>query len=76
MTAKLYAMPASHPSIAAALMLERKRIALRVVWLILPFTAPALRLRDFRSAPFPPCVREAKDPGLSADLSGARGGKA
>jgi hypothetical protein len=30
MTAKLYAMPASHPTMAAALMLERKRISYRV----------------------------------------------
>jgi len=47
MTAKLYAMPASHPSIAATLMLERKGIDYRVVWLLLPFTAPALRLLGF-----------------------------
>src|SRR5436190_2083049 len=47
MVAKLYAMPASHPSMAAALMLERKRIQYQVVWLILPFTGPALRLLGF-----------------------------
>jgi hypothetical protein len=44
MKAKLFAIPASHPSLAAALMLERKRIEYRVVWLLLPFTGPALRL--------------------------------
>jgi glutathione S-transferase len=47
MTAKLYAMPASHPSIAAMLMLERKGIDYRVVWLLLPFTGPALRIFGF-----------------------------
>lgn len=47
MTAKLYAMPASHPSMAAALMLERKRIGYQVVWLLLPFTGPILRLVGF-----------------------------
>jgi glutathione S-transferase len=47
MTAKLYAMPASHPSIAAVLMLELKGIDYRVVWLLLPFTGPALRLFGF-----------------------------
>jgi glutathione S-transferase len=47
MTAKLYAMPASHPSMAAALMLEHKRIDYRVAWLLLPFTGPALRLLGF-----------------------------
>jgi glutathione S-transferase len=47
MKAKLFAMPASHPSLAAALMLERKRIEYRVVWLLLPFTGPALRLFGF-----------------------------
>jgi glutathione S-transferase len=45
--AKLYAMPASHPSMAAALMLERKRIEHQIVWLLLPFTGPILRLRGF-----------------------------
>jgi glutathione S-transferase len=47
MTARLYAMPASHPSMAAALMLERKRIAHRTVWLPLPFTGATLRLLGF-----------------------------
>jgi glutathione S-transferase len=47
MTAKLYAMPASHPSITAMLMLERKGIDYRVAWLLLPFTGPALRLSGF-----------------------------
>jgi glutathione S-transferase len=47
MTAKLYAMPASHPSMAAALMLERKGIEYQAVWLLLPFTGPILRLRGF-----------------------------
>jgi glutathione S-transferase len=32
---------------AAALMLERKRIDYRVTWLLLPFTGPALRLAGF-----------------------------
>jgi glutathione S-transferase len=45
--AKLYAMPASHPSMAAALMLDRKGIDHDVVWLVLPFTGPILRLRGF-----------------------------
>ena len=40
-------MPASHPSMAAALMLERKRISYQVVWLLLPFTGPVLRLLGF-----------------------------
>ncbi len=44
MTAKLYAMPASHPSMAAALMLERKGIEYETAWLLLPFTGPSLRL--------------------------------
>ena len=47
MTAKLYAMPASHPSIAAALMLDHKGIEYRMVWLVLPFTGPILRLSGF-----------------------------
>ncbi|HEY3191952.1 MAG TPA: glutathione S-transferase N-terminal domain-containing protein [Solirubrobacterales bacterium] len=47
MKAKLYAMPASHPSMAAALMLERKRVDYRTVWLLLPFTGPILRVRGF-----------------------------
>ena len=47
MTAKLYAMPASHPSLAAALMLERKGVEYETVWLLLPFTGPILRLRGF-----------------------------
>jgi glutathione S-transferase len=46
-TATLYAMPASHPSMAAALMLEHKRIDYRVRWLLLPFTGPILRLSGF-----------------------------
>lgn len=40
-------MPASHPSMAAALMLEHKRIDYRLIWLLLPFTGPILRLRGF-----------------------------
>jgi hypothetical protein len=40
-------MPASHPSMAAALMLERKRIAHRTVWLPLPFTGATLRPLGF-----------------------------
>jgi glutathione S-transferase len=40
-------MPASHPSMASALMLERKQIDCRVTWLLLPFTGPMLRLRGF-----------------------------
>jgi glutathione S-transferase len=52
-TATLYAMPASHPSMAAALMLERKRIEYRVVWLLLPFTGPALRVFGFRRRTVP-----------------------
>jgi glutathione S-transferase len=47
MTAKLYAMPASHPSMAAALMLERKRFEYETAWLLLPLTGPILRLRGF-----------------------------
>lgn len=47
MTAKLCAMPASHPSLAAALMLERKEIEYETAWLLLPFTCPILRLRGF-----------------------------
>lgn len=47
MKATLYAMPASHPSIAVALMLEHKRIEYRISWLLLPFTGPILRLRGF-----------------------------
>jgi glutathione S-transferase len=47
MTATLYAMPGSHPSMAAALMLEHKRIDYRVRWLLLPFTGPILRLAGF-----------------------------
>jgi glutathione S-transferase len=45
--ATLYAMPASHPSIAVALMLEHKAIDYRVVWLLLPFTGPILRALGF-----------------------------
>jgi len=45
--AKLYAMPASHPSMAAALMLAHKRIEYETAWLLLPFTGPLLRLRGF-----------------------------
>jgi glutathione S-transferase len=41
--ATLYAMPASHPSMAVALMLEYKAIDYRVVWLVLAFTGPILR---------------------------------
>jgi glutathione S-transferase len=51
--AKLYAMPASHPSITAALMLERKQIEYRVTWLLLPFTGLILRLRGFRRRTVP-----------------------
>jgi glutathione S-transferase len=40
-------MPASHPSMAAALMLERKGIEYETTWLMLPLTGPALRLRGF-----------------------------
>ncbi len=47
MTANLYAMPASHPSMAAALMLERKGVEYETTWLLLPFTGPILRLRGF-----------------------------
>jgi glutathione S-transferase len=47
MTAKLYAMPASHPSMAAALMLDHKAIEYETAWLLLPFTGPMLRLRGF-----------------------------
>jgi glutathione S-transferase len=36
-------MPASHPSMAVALMLEHKAIEYRTVWLVLPFTGPILR---------------------------------
>jgi glutathione S-transferase len=46
-TATLYAMPASHPSMAAALMLDHKRIDYRTTWLLLPFTGPILRFRGF-----------------------------
>jgi glutathione S-transferase len=53
MTAKLYAMPASHPSMAAALMLERKGIEYETAWLLLPFTGPILRLRGFRRRTVP-----------------------
>ncbi len=53
MTAKLYAMPASHPSMAAALMLERKGIDYRVVWLLLPFTGPILRMSGFSARTVP-----------------------
>jgi glutathione S-transferase len=52
-TAKLYAMPASHPSMAAALMLERKGIEYRVGWLLLPFTGPMLRLSGFSARTVP-----------------------
>jgi glutathione S-transferase len=52
-TAKLYAMPASHPSMAAALMLERKGIDYRVVWLLLPFTGPILPLSGFSARTVP-----------------------
>jgi glutathione S-transferase len=44
---QLYAMPASHPSIAAALMLEQKGFDFQTSWLLLPFTGPILRLRGF-----------------------------
>jgi glutathione S-transferase len=47
MRAKLYAMPASHPSMAAALMLAHKQIEHQTVWLLLPFTGALLRLRGF-----------------------------
>jgi glutathione S-transferase len=47
MTAKLYAMPASHPSMAAALMLDHKAIEYETAWLLLPFTGPILRMRGF-----------------------------
>jgi glutathione S-transferase len=47
MRARLYAMPASHPSMAAALMLDRKGIAYETTWLLLPLTGPILRLRGF-----------------------------
>jgi glutathione S-transferase len=47
MKARLYAMPASHPSMAAALMLEHKGIAYKTTWLLLPLTGPLLRLQGF-----------------------------
>jgi len=53
MTAKLYAMPASHPSMAAALMLERKGVEYETAWLLLPFTGPILRLRGFQRRTVP-----------------------
>ena len=53
MLAQLYAMPASHPSIATARMLERKGIEYRTTWLLLPFSGPILRLRGFRERTVP-----------------------
>src|SRR5215216_3670039 len=53
MTAKLYAMAASHPSMAAALMLERKGVEYETAWLLLPFTGPILRLRGFQRRTVP-----------------------
>jgi glutathione S-transferase len=53
MGTQLYAMPASHPSIAAALMLERKGIDFETRWLLLPFTGPVLRMRRFQRRTVP-----------------------
>jgi glutathione S-transferase len=53
MKARLYAGPASHPSMAAALMLDRKEIEYEVVWLLLPLSGPVLRLRGFPSRTVP-----------------------
>jgi glutathione S-transferase len=47
MTANLYVMPAAHPSMAAELILLHKGIEHRLVWLLLPFTGPILRLLGF-----------------------------
>jgi glutathione S-transferase len=40
-------MPASHPSMAVALMLDHKEIEYEVRWLLLPFSGPALRVLGF-----------------------------
>jgi Glutathione S-transferase, N-terminal domain len=47
MNARLYVGPASHPSMAAALMLGHKRIDYELVWLLLPFSGPMLRRLGF-----------------------------
>jgi glutathione S-transferase len=47
MTVKLYAGAASHPSMAAALMLDHKQIDYQVVWLLLPLSGPLLRSLGF-----------------------------
>src|SRR5437588_7309414 len=47
MNARLYAGPASHPSFAAALMLDHKGIEYEVVWLALPLSGPILRRLGF-----------------------------
>jgi glutathione S-transferase len=60
MTAKLYAMPASHPCMAAALMLKYKGIEYRTSWLLLPFTGPILRLRGFRRRTVPALLIEGR----------------
>jgi glutathione S-transferase len=47
MKVTLYAGPASHPSMAAVLMLGHKRIEYDVVWLLLPFSGRILRRLGF-----------------------------
>lgn len=69
--AKLHAMPASHPSIAAALMLERKGIEYETVWLILPFTGPILRLRGFRRRTVPALAIDGRKIQGSREISAA-----
>jgi glutathione S-transferase len=52
-TAKLYGSPPSHPSHAARLMLERKGIEHRVIWLLPGLWPILLRTRGFRGGTVP-----------------------
>jgi glutathione S-transferase len=52
-TAKLYVVPGSHPSVACALMLERKRIEYRRVDLLPVIHKPLLRLLGFPGTTVP-----------------------
>jgi glutathione S-transferase len=70
-TAKLYAMPASHPSMAAALMLEHKGVEYGVVWLLLPFTGPTLRFLGFPRRTVPALRIEGRKVQGSREISAA-----
>jgi glutathione S-transferase len=69
--AKLYAMPASHPSMAAAMMLEHKGIEYQKVWLLLPFTGPILRLMGFPRRTVPALRLNGRKVQGSREISGA-----